>query len=134
MVPAFQHISKTYINSLREREKRHKTKGNGFSYQPLDLNGPANTIVCGGSGHESNLIVDKRKLINFDTCGKDINEEYIRKMTPREWARLQGFDDSYRFPCSDTVTYKQLGNSVTVPVIKCIAEKIKEVLDKNTNF
>lgn len=133
-IPINHFISKTYINSLREREKRHKTKGNGFSYQPLDLNGPANTIVCGGSGHESNLIVDKRKLINFDTCGKDINEEYIRKMTPREWARLQGFDDSYIFPCSDTVTYKQLGNSVTVPVIKRIAEKIKEVLDKNTNF
>lgn len=133
-IPINHFISKTYINSLREREKRHKTKGNGFSYKPLDLNGIANTIVCGGSGHESNLIIDKRKLINFDTCGKDINEEYIRKMTPREWARLQGFDDSYIFPCSDTVTYKQLGNSVTVPVIKCIAEKIKEVLDKNINF
>jgi DNA (cytosine-5)-methyltransferase 1 len=49
-------------------------------------------------------------------------------MTPREWARLQGFDDSFKFPCSDTVTYKQLGNSVTVPVIQAIAEKIKTII------
>lgn len=129
-IPINHFISKTYLNSLRERENRHKSKGNGFSYQPLDLNGPANTIVCGGSGHESNLIIDKRKPINIDTCGKDINDEYIRKMTPREWARLQGFEDSYVFPCADTITYKQLGNSVTIPVIKAIAEKIKETLDK----
>ena len=129
-IPLNHFLSEQYLTSLREREKRHKSKGNGFSYQPLDLNGVSNTIVCGGSGHESNLIIDKRKEIDFSKYKKPVNSEYIRKMTPREWARLQGFDDSYIFPCSDTVTYKQLGNSVTVPVIEAIAEKIKEVLDK----
>lgn len=132
-IPINHFISNQYLSSLREREDRHKSKGNGFNYQPLDLNGPANTIVCGGSGHESNLIVDKRIPIDFDNCGKDVNKEYIRKMTPREWARLQGFDDSYKFPCSDTTTYKQLGNSVSVPVIEVIAEKIKEVLNNIDN-
>ena len=49
-------------------------------------------------------------------------------MTPREWARLQGFPDSYKLEISDVHLYKQLGNSVTVPVIEAIALKIKEVL------
>ena len=53
-------------------------------------------------------------------------------MTPREWARLQGFPDSFKLPLADTHLYKQLGNSVTVPVIKAIAEQIKIVLNNNT--
>lgn len=128
-IPLNHFLSEQYLSSLRERERRHKEKGNGFSYQPLDLNGVSNTIVCGGSGHECNLIIDKRKEIDFSFCKKPINNEYIRKMTPREWARLQGFDDTFVFPNGDTATYKQLGNSVSVPVIKAIAEKIKIVLN-----
>ena len=50
-------------------------------------------------------------------------------MTPREWARLQGFPDTFKLELADTHLYKQLGNSVTVPVIEAIALKIKEVLD-----
>ena len=51
------------------------------------------------------------------------------RITPREWARLQGFPDSFVLPLADTHLYKQFGNSVTVNVIAAIAEKIKEVLD-----
>lgn len=58
-----------------------------------------------------------------------INKEDVRKLTPREWARLQGFPDSYNLVLSDTQLYKQFGNSVTVPVIAEIAKKIREVLD-----
>lgn len=50
-------------------------------------------------------------------------------MTPREWARLQGFPDNYKLPLSDVHLYKQFGNSVTVPVIAAIAREIKKVLD-----
>lgn len=46
-------------------------------------------------------------------------------MTPREWARLQGYPDTFRLPLSDVHLYKQHGNSVSVPVIKAIAENIK---------
>lgn len=49
-------------------------------------------------------------------------------MTPREWARLQGFPDSYIIPVTDTQAYKQFGNSVAVPVIQATAEKILEHL------
>ena len=62
---------------------------------------------------------------------QEINKDGIRKMTPREWARLQGFPDDYKLVLADVHLYKQFGNSVTVPVIQAIAEKIKEVLDKN---
>ena len=62
---------------------------------------------------------------------REINKNGIRKMTPREWARLQGFPDDYKLVLADVHLYKQFGNSVTVPVIQAIAEKIKEVLDKN---
>lgn len=124
------YIGQGYLNSLRERERRHKEKGNGFSYEPLDLNGVANTIACGGGGHESNLIIDDKNDNDTSSLKRTINNEHIRKMSVREWARLQGFDDSFVFPNADTTSYKQLGNSVSVPVIKAIAEKIKEVLDK----
>ena len=49
-------------------------------------------------------------------------------MTPREWARLQGFPDTYKFVVADTHLYKQFGNSVTVPVIYAIARNIKKVM------
>lgn len=50
-------------------------------------------------------------------------------MTPREWARLQGFPETFQFPLADVHSYKQLGNSVTVPVIEAIAKEIKFVLE-----
>lgn len=52
----------------------------------------------------------------------------VRKLTPRECFRLQGFPDSYQLVCSDTQLYKQAGNAVTWTVAKAIAEKIKEVI------
>ena len=95
------------------------------------MDGVAGTLVCGGMGKERNLIIDDR-LKDFTPVthikGK-VNRRGIRKMTPREWARLQGFPESYVFPLADVHTFKQLGNSVTVPVIKEIAEQIKTVLD-----
>jgi DNA (cytosine-5)-methyltransferase 1 len=53
-----------------------------------------------------------------------------RKLTPRECARLQGYPDSFIIPVSDTQAYKQFGNSVTVNVVKAIAQKIKETYEK----
>ena len=53
-------------------------------------------------------------------------------MTPREWARLQGFPEEYKFVLSDGHLYKQFGNSVTVPVVEAIGRKIVEVLSPST--
>ena len=54
----------------------------------------------------------------------EINRQGIRKMTPREWARLQGYPDTFIIPVADASAYKQFGNSVAVPAIRATAEKI----------
>ena len=49
----------------------------------------------------------------------------IRKLTPLECARIQGFPNSYKLPdIADSALYKQIGNSVSVTVIEEIAKKI----------
>ncbi len=124
------YLSSKYLETLRNHKARHAAKGNGFGYEIRDTNGLAGAIVCGGMGRERNLIIDKR-LTHFDPVTHikgEVNKEGIRKMTPREWARLQGFPDTFLLPLADTHIYKQLGNSVTVPVIKAIASAIKDVL------
>ena len=85
---------------------------------------------------EKNLIVDERltDFIPVTHIKGEINRKYIRKMTPREWARLQGFPDSFKFVVADTHLYKQFGNSVTVSVIEEIAKNIKEVLDSQNKI
>ena len=130
-VPAKYYLSDVYLDTLRKHKERHKSKGNGFGYEIRDWSDIAGAIVCGGMGRERNLVIDKRQKDLTPTThikGK-INKEGVRKMTPREWARLQGFPDDFVLPLADTHLYKQLGNSVTVNVIEAIAEKIKEVLD-----
>lgn len=125
------YLSDTYMETLRRHKAHHEALGHGFGYEIRDLDGIAGAIVCGGMGRERNLIVDHREhsMTPVTHIKGKINEEDIRKMTPREWARLQGFPDSFQLPLADTHLYKQFGNSVTVPVIESIAEKIKEVLD-----
>ena len=124
------YLSDVYVQTLREHKARHAAKGNGFGYEIRDLDGIAGTIVCGGMGRERNLIIDHRphSMIPETHIKGSINTEDIRKMTPREWARLQGFPDTYKLTLSDTHLYKQLGNSVSVNVIQAIAEQIKGVL------
>ena len=49
-------------------------------------------------------------------------------MTPREWARLQGYPDNFRIVVADASAYKQFGNSVAVPAIQATANQILETL------
>ena len=130
-VPSKYYLSDVYVNTLKAHKARHAAKGNGFGYEIRDLDGIAGTIVCGGMGRERNLIIDHREhsMVPTTHIKGEINKEDIRKMTPREWARLQGFPDDFKLVLSDTHLYKQFGNSVTVPVIEAIALKVKEVLD-----
>lgn len=125
------YLSDVYMETLRRHRAHHESLGHGFGYEIRDLDGIAGTIVCGGMGRERNLIVDHREhsMVPVTRIKGEINKEDIRKMTPREWARLQGFPDSYKLVLADTQLYKQFGNSVTVPVIKAIAKRIKAVLD-----
>ena len=96
----------------------------------------ANAILVGGMGKERNLIIDKRQknLIPTTHIKGPINRKGVRKMTPREWARLQGFPDSFKILVSDAQAYKQFGNSVAVSAIYATAKELIKSLksvDKN---
>lgn len=78
---------------------------------------PTLTANMGTGGHNVPLIYDNGR---------------IRKLTPRECIRFQGFPDDFILPDNlpRSALYKQIGNSVSVPVIELIAKNIKQVLEK----
>lgn len=55
-------------------------------------------------------------------------EGRVRRLTPRECARLQGFPDSFVIPVSDCQAYKQFGNAVTVDVARALAQSVRDTL------
>lgn len=84
---------------------------------------------------------------NMGTGGHNVplilTDKGIRKLTPEEAFRLQGFpvESGYKFPekfkgrtYPDSALYKQAGNAVSVPVIKLIAEYILNILVENDNL
>jgi DNA (cytosine-5)-methyltransferase 1 len=129
-VSAKYYLSEVYVETLRKHRARHEAMGHGFGYEIREWDGVAGSVVCGGMGRERNLLIDKRQtdLTPVTHIRGEINKEGIRKMTPREWARLQGYPDTYALPVADVHLYKQLGNSVTVPVIAAIAREIMSAL------
>lgn len=127
------YLSETYLNTLRAHKARHASKGNGFGYEIISDDTTANAVVCGGMGRERNLVIDNR-LTDFTPITHikgNVNREGIRKMTPREWARLQGYPDNFIIPVADASAYKQFGNSVAVPAIQATADRIIKTLNKN---
>lgn len=122
------YMSTQYLETLRKHRARHESKGNGFGYEIIEDDKIANAIVVGGMGRERNLVIDNR-LKDFTPETKikgEVNREGIRRMTPREWARLQGFPDTFQIPVADVHAYKQFGNSVAVTAIQATAQKIIE--------
>ena len=75
---------------------------------------PTLTANMGTGGHNVPLVKDKKG---------------IRKLTPRECARIQGFPDTFNLPnIADSYLYKQIGNSVSVPVVYRIAKNMMTAL------
>ena len=97
------------------------------------------TIICEGSGGyvskpKIDLEIARPLCATMAKMHRASQDNYvtqngkIRRLTPRECARLQGFDDNFIIPVSDAQAYKQLGNAVTVNVAKAIAQSIKDKL------
>ena len=83
--------------------------------------GTVGTLTCDGSSPKHN-----NRIIEF---GRNVR---IRRLTPRECWRLQGFPDEYfdkakAAGISDTQLYKQAGNSVSVPVAKAIGVELRRI-------
>ena len=124
------YLSTQYIASLQRHRARHAAQGHGFGYEVIPDDGIANAVLCGGMGRERNLVVDMR-LTNFTPVTRikgEVNRDGLRRMTPREWARLQGFPDDFRIVVSDTEAYRQFGNSVAIPAVIATGRKLLRVL------
>ena len=132
-VPAKYYLSTQYIQTLIRHKERHAAKGNGFGYDIIPDDGIAHAIVVGGMGRESNLVIDFRQtdLTPTTRIKGEVNRQGWRKMTPREWARLQGYPDDFKIVVADASAYKQFGNSVAVPAIQATAEQLLKSLKEH---
>ncbi|MBI3440886.1 MAG: DNA (cytosine-5-)-methyltransferase [Proteobacteria bacterium] len=103
---------------LQNYAAKHRAAGNGFGY---GLVGPniskiARTLSARYYKDGSEILVYQGKRKN------------PRRLTPRECARLMGFDQNgkkFIIPVSDTQAYKQFGNSIVVPVVEEVARIMK---------
>lgn len=108
---------------------KHKAKGNGFGYGLVNEGDVTRTLSARYYKDGSEILIDR----GFD-AKKDFHdpaniENRPRRLTPRECARLMGYDapdgSGFRIPVSDTQAYKQFGNSVVVPVFAAVAKMMK---------
>ena len=90
----------------------HSSSGRSWGREDRIKLGEANGLSCGdGCSSQS-------------SCNYVKDNMRIRKLTPVECERLQGFPDNWTQGVSDTQRYKQMGNAVTVPVVEYIAKHL----------
>ena len=97
---------------LQEYRKKHEAKGNGFGFGLVGPDDRARTLSARYHKDGSEILIRQRG-------------DRPRRLTPRECARLMGFDrpgeSNFNIPVSDTQAYRQFGNSVIVPVVREVA-------------
>ncbi len=97
---------------LQNYAKKHQEKGNGFGFGLCGPDDVARTLSARYYKDGSEILIRQRGT-------------RPRRLTPRECARLMGFDrpeiPSFKIPVSDTQAYKQFGNAVSVPVVEAVA-------------
>jgi DNA (cytosine-5)-methyltransferase 1 len=135
-VAAKYYLSEGYLAAARAHRARHEAKGHGFGYEIREWSDYAAAIVCGGMGRERNLLRDDRIVDRTPQTNirSPINAENVRRMTPIEWERLQGFPDNWTEGVADTHRYRLLGNSVSVPVVHAVAKAVVRELKNPQSF
>lgn len=112
-------ISDRIWEGHKKRKEKNQKAGKGFGFTLFNENSAyTNTLSARYYKDGSEILIEQE--------GKN-----PRKLTPREAARLQGFPEEFVIPVSDTQAYREFGNSVAVPAVHAIAEKIVETLDAN---
>jgi len=115
-------ISDTLWEGHKRRKREHIEKGNGFGFSLFNSNSIyTNTLSARYYKDGSEILIEQK--------GKN-----PRKLTPREAARLQGFPEEFIIPVSDTQAYKQFGNSVCVPVVNAIADRMIQFLTSDNHL
>lgn len=98
---------------LKDYAEKHRAKGNGFGFGAVGPEDVARTLSARYYKDGSEILVKQR-------------DNRPRRLTPRECARLMGFDAAgrpkFEIPVSDTQAYKQFGNAVVVPVVETVAK------------
>lgn len=122
-------ISEKYILSdrlwqyLQGYAAKHQAKGNGFGFGLFGPNDVARTLSARYYKDGSEILIRQE--------GRN-----PRRLTPRECARLMGFDrpgrTPFRITVSDTQAYKQFGNAVVVPVVETVARGILPFLENSS--
>ena len=106
-------LSERLWSYLENYAAKHKAKGNGFGYGLVGPGDVARTLSARYYKDGSEILIKQ-------------NDKRPRRLTPRECARLMGFDTMdrppFEIPVSDTQAYKQFGNSVVVPVVTAVAQ------------
>lgn len=107
---------------LRDYAAKHAAAGNGFGFGLVGPNDVARTLSARYYKDGSEILIDRGK------------RKPPRRLTPRECARLMGFDEpgkaEFVIPVSDTQAYRQFGNSVVVPVVKAVASHMLPFIEK----
>ena len=85
--------------------------------QIYDTDGVSPTLLTAKNNQETPKVIQRPS-------------ERIRKLTPRECLRLQGFPESFKIVVSDTQAYKQAGNAMSVNVIKMVFGRVQKAKDK----
>jgi DNA (cytosine-5)-methyltransferase 1 len=100
-------------NYLKQYKKKHAKKGNGFGYSLFGPDDVTRTLSARYFKDGSEILIDRPG-------------SRPRRLTPRECARLMGFDTprgkNFDIPVSDTQAYRQFGNAVVVPVVQAVAD------------
>ncbi|KAB8310714.1 DNA cytosine methyltransferase [Erwinia endophytica] len=125
-------LTPTLWKYLYNYAKKHQAKGNGFGYglvNPEQENGVVRTLSARYYKDGSEILIDRgwdHRLGDSDFDNPQNQQHRPRRLTPRECARLMGFESPggprFRIPVSDTQAYRQFGNSVVVPVFAAVAK------------
>jgi DNA (cytosine-5)-methyltransferase 1 len=104
---------------LKEYAEKHRLKGNGFGFGLFGPDDVARTLSARYHKDGSEILIRQ-------------DRGAPRRLTPRECARLMGFDSEgkppVRIPVSDTQAYRQFGNSVVVPVVEAVARHMRHYI------
>lgn len=125
-------LTPTLWKYLYNYARKHQAKGNGFGYglvNPEKEEGVVRTLSARYYKDGSEILIDRgwdHPLGESDFDHPQNQQRRPRRLTPRECARLMGFESpgghSFRIPVSDTQAYRQFGNSVVVPAFGAVAK------------